>query len=452
MNTRLVNFTIFLVLLSINVLSGTGFASGFALIEQGVSGLGNAYAGGTAIAQDGSTIFFNPAGMTRIPSQFIGAANVIIPNFKFKNEGSTHLLQPITDVPLLGGNGGDAGVMKVAPNLYFVKKVNDQISFGLGINSPFGLTTDYDQGWVGRYYAVKSELLTININPSIAYRFNEQLSIGAGLNIGYVKADLSNAIDFGTLDAIGRLGLPAGALGLTPQRDDGLAELKGDAWGLGWNAGILYEYSKDTRVGIAYRSQVSYTLKGDADFYNVPAGLRPLPIFKSGGIEAKLKTPDSLSLSFFHSFHPQWAIMGDVTWTNWRTFDELRIEFDNPNQPDSVVTTNWDDTFRFSLGATFTPTDAWTFRVGAAYDQAPTPNERMITPRIPDNDRLWLASGVGYKFTNSLIFNFGYAHLFINDAKIYKSVSTPEDAVRGGLRGKFSGSVDIVSAELQWIF
>jgi long-chain fatty acid transport protein len=441
-------FALFSVLLT----PGTAFTSGFALIEQGVSGLGNAYAGGAAAAEDGSTVFFNPAGMTRIPSQFLGAANVIIPNFKFKNEGSTHLLQPITGIPLLGGNGGDAGVTKVVPNLYFVQKVNDKVSLGLGINSPFGLTTEYDNGWVGRYYALKSELLTVNINPSIAYRFNEQFSIGAGLNVGYVKAELSNAIDFGTLDAIGRLGLPAGALALTPQRDDGAVELKGDAWGLGWNAGILYEFTKNTRVGLAYRSQISYTLKGDADFYNVPAGLNPLPVFKNGGIEAKLKTPDSLSLSFFHSFNPQWAIMGDATWTNWSTFNELRIEFDNPYQPDSVVTTDWKDTYRFSLGTTFTPTNAWTFRFGIAYDQAPTPNERLITPRIPDNDRFWMAIGGGYKFNDSIMVNIAYAHLFIDDAKVYKSTSNPEDAVRGGLRGKFSGSVDIISAELQWVF
>jgi long-chain fatty acid transport protein len=177
-----------------------------------------------------------------------------------------------------------------------------------------------------------------------------------------------------------------------------------------------------------------------------------LPIFKNGGIEAKLKTPDSLSLSFYHSFNPILAIMGDVTWTNWSTFKELRIKFDNPYQPESVVTTDWDDTFRFSLGATYTPTNELTFRIGTAYDQTPTPNERLITPRIPDNDRFWLSIGGGYKFSDSIAVNVGYTHLFFNDAKIYKSTSNPEDAIRGGLRGKFNGSVDIISAELQWVF
>ena len=243
MTSRFVRFALSISLSSAIVSSGIAFASGFALIEQGVSGLGNAYAGGAAVAQDGSTIFYNPAGMTRLPSQFIAAANVIVPNFTFKNEGSTQLLQPLTGVPLLGGNGGDAGVTKAVPNLYYVQKINDQIFFGLGINSPFGLTTEYDQGWAGRYYAVKSELLTININPSIAYRFNEQFSFGAGLNISYIKADLSSAIDFGTIGF--------GAPGLTPQGNDGFVELKGDSWGVGWNVGLLYEFTKSTRIGIA---------------------------------------------------------------------------------------------------------------------------------------------------------------------------------------------------------
>lgn len=444
MSSRVVKLSVFVALLSIIVPSGTAFASGFALIEQGVGGLGTAYAGGAAIAQDGTTIFFNPAGMTRIPSQVVTAVHVIIPSFKFKNEGSTH----VAGAPLLGSNGGEAGVAKVAPNLYFVKKISDQIAFGIGINSPFGLMTEYDRGWVGRYHAVKSDLMVLNVNPSLAYKFNEQFSIGAGLNISYVKAELTNAVDFGTIG----FGLP----GLVPQGNDGFAELKGDAWGAGWNVGLLYEFTKSTRVGLSYRSKVSYKLKGDADFSGVPASFQAVPalstLFKNCDIEARLTTPDSLSLSLYHSFNPKWAVMGDITWTNWRTFDELRIRFVNPYQPNSVVTTDWKDVLRFSLGATFTPTKAWTFRVGSAYDQAPIPSDQKITPRIPDNDRFWLACGAGYSFTDSLMVNVGYAHLFIGDTKINKSVLNPEDALRGGLRGKYKGHVDIISAELKWAF
>lgn len=444
MNSHFFKIFVFVVFFTIIGSSGTALASGFALIEQGVSGLGNAYAGGAAIAQDATTVFFNPAGMTKIPSQMETAVHIIVPSFKFKNEGSTHM----SGAPLLGGNGGDAGTVKVAPNLYFVKKITDQFAFGIGINSPFGLMTEYDRGWVGRYHAVKSDLMILNVNPSLAYKFNEQFSIGAGLNVSYIKAELTNAVDFGTIG----FGLP----GLLPQGNDGFAKLKGDTWGAGWNVGLLYEFTKNTRVGISYRSKVSYTLKGDAEFSGVPASFQMVPalrtLFKNCDIEAKLTTPDSLSVSLFHSFNPQWAVMGDITWTNWSTFDELRIRFENPNQPNSVVTTDWKDVFRFSLGATFIPTKAWTFRFGTAYDQAPTPNERKTTPRIPDNDRFWLACGAGYNFTDNLMVNVGYAHLFIGDTKINKSVANPEDTLRGGLRGTYKGHVDIISAELKWVF
>ncbi len=432
--------------------AGVAHPAGFALIEQSVTGLGNAYAGGAAAAEDASTVFFNPAGMTRLPTQTVVATHVIMPSFDFENRGSTHLLQRFTGIPLLGGNGGDAGVTKVVPNLYFVRKADDRLSMGISINTPFGLATKYDRNWVGRYHAVESDVTTLNVNPSLAYRLTDKLSVGAGVTVSYVKAKLTNSIDFGTLDAIGRLGLPAGFLGLTPQRADGFAELEGDALGAGWNLGFLYEFSKDTRLGAAYRSKIRYTLEGDAKFSNVPAGLAPVPLFKNGGISAHLTTPDSLSVSLFHNLNPKWAVMGDVTWTNWRTFNELRIKFANPFQPPTVVTTEWKDVFRYSLGATYKPTEAWTLRAGVAYDQAPISNDERRTPRIPDGDRKWLALGGGYKFKNNAELNFGYVHLFISDTRINKSVTDPEEAVRGGLKGKYSGSVNIVSGEFKWVF
>lgn len=416
------------------VSAGSVFGAGFALIEQGVSGLGNAFAGGAAAAEDATTVFFNPAGMTRIPTQFVAAANIIKPTFTFKNEGSTHS----TGTALIGNYGGDAGVTKLVPNMYYVKKI-DKLALGIGINAPFGLATKYDNRWVGRYHAIESDLSNININPSGAYRLNEKFSVGGGINIGYAHAKLSNAIDFGSIIVV------------APQNADGFVKLQGDAWGMGWNLGILYEFSKQTRVGAAYRSKVRYTLEGTAKFSNVPGVLLALPNFKNDNISARLTTPDSLSMSFFHSFNPRWSIMGDVTWTNWGTFDELRIRFDN-GRADSVVTTDWKQVFRYSLGTTFTPNKNWTFRAGTAYDQAPVPSNRRRTARIPDADRLWLALGAGYGFTDALTFNVAYVHLFIDNTKITKSTADPEDRLRGGLMGTYSGSVNIVSAELKWVF
>lgn len=141
---KLFIFSIFLSLMLVFSFSGKVNAAGFALIEQGVSGLGNAYAGGAAAAQDATTIFYNPAGLTRLNKpEFIAAGHVIIPNAKFTNDGSTYVVS--SSYPLNGNNGGNAGVTVFVPNLYYSHPVNEKFFFGLGINSPFGLQTEYDK-------------------------------------------------------------------------------------------------------------------------------------------------------------------------------------------------------------------------------------------------------------------------------------------------------------------
>jgi long-chain fatty acid transport protein len=446
--------TIFSVLLISLLVSGSAFGAGFALIEQSVSGLGNAFAGGAASAEDATTIFFNPAGLSRIKgTQFIGGVHVVIPTNKFDNEGSTHVLQPLTTVPLMGGNGGDGGVTGIVPNAYISRQINDRFTFGLGINVPFGLETDYDSGWVGRYHALNSELLTVNINPTLAFRINENLSVGIGLSAQYLDATLSNAIDFGTLDALPvALGGFGGAFALIPQAADGHVELTGDSWGYGFNLGLLYEFNQNTRIGLAYRSRVKHDIEGDADFTSVPPGM----VVATGGwftdtdVEADLDLPDNASVSLFHQINPQWAVMADVTWTNWELFDEIRFEFAS-GQPDGVTTEDWDDNFRYSVGVNYLPSQNWIIRGGAAYDETPIPDAARRTPRLPGEDRFWLATGFGYKFSDSLRFNIGYAHLFIEDPEIRKT-PTGEDAIRGGLTGTYDSDADIVSAQISWTF
>ncbi|MEW6584391.1 MAG: outer membrane protein transport protein [Nitrospirota bacterium] len=439
---------VFLVSMCVSfVAAGSVFGAGFALIEQSVSGLGNAYAGGAAAAEDATTIFYNPAGLTRLKGrQLVFGGHVIMPYVKFHNEGSTHVLQPLTGQPLTGGNGGEAGVTKFVPNFYYSREVTDRLAVGLGVNSPFGLATEYDKDWVGRYHGIKSDVLTVNINPSMAYRINKEFSVGAGINVQYINAELSKAIDFGTLDASGSLGLPPGALGLVPQLSDGRCTVEGDDWGVGFNVGALFEH-ENLRVGVAYRSRIDYTLEGDADFSNVPAPLTAASVFTDTDAEADITVPDSLSVSAHYQISPQWAIMGDFTWTNWREFKKLECNFDNPNQPTDVTVENWEDSYRTSLGLTYTPNKTWTFRVGTAYDSTPVPDAEHRTPRIPDGDRIWTAFGLGYKISRVVGVDVGYAHIFVNDPEINKS-PTGDDAIRGGLKGKYDAHIDILSAQV----
>ena len=441
--------TVFAVVVSLVVLAPcTALGAGFALIEQGVSGLGNAYAGGSAIAEDATTVFFNPAGLMRLQGQqFIAAAHIVIPSAKFHNDGSTQLLQPRTGVPLLGDNGGEGGQTKVVPNLYYSIKISDRLAAGIGINAPFGLGTKYDDTWVGRYYAIKSDVLTVNINPSVAYRIGDHLTVGAGISAQYLEAELSNAIDFGTIDAVGGFGLPPGTFKLTPQGSDGYVDLKGHSWAFGFNAGLLYEFTPNTRVGVAYRSSVKQELKGTAYFSSVPASLSVLPAFKNSTVYSDIRLPQSLSVSFAHSFNPQWTVMADFTWTDWSVFRELRINFQNPFQPASVTTENWQDNYRYSIGATFRPTEQWALRAGVAYDTSATSSEEYRTPRIPDSYRTWLAVGAGYKFSKMFSADIGYAHIFVSDPAINKN-PVGEDALRGGLKGTFDAHINIVSAQL----
>lgn len=422
--------------------AGTASASGFALIEQSAGGLGNAFAGGAASAEDASTIFFNPAGLTRLTgTQFVFGGHVIRPKVEFQDQGSTDIM----GAPLRGGEGGDAGDPALVPILYMAHALNERVRVGLGINAPFGLVTDYDADWKGRYQGVTSDVKTININPALAFKMNETLSLGVGVNLQYIEAELSNAVDFGTI-CFGALG-PAGctAAGLTPQNADGFARVEGDDWSWGFNAGLLLQPNENTRFGLAYRSHVEHTLEGTADFSNVPGPLTMGgAVFVDTGASAGITLPESVSLSAFRQIDPRWAIMGDVTWTRWSRFEELRIEFDSA-QPDSVTVEDWRDIMRYSIGVNYAYSPTWTLRAGLAYDEAPVRNASLRTPRIPDGERYWLAFGLGYRLNKDVRLDVSYAHLFVPDQDINHVGSTGDT-----LTGEYELAVDILGIQMAW--
>ncbi len=425
------------------LVSTSAYASGFAIMEQSVSGLGNAFAGGSAGAEDASTVYFNPAGMTRLEgTQFVGGVHAILPSFAFKNEGSTHVLTPQTTEGLIGDNGGDGGTLGVVPNLYITHALDNDWFVGLGINAPFGLVTEYDDEWVGRYHGVTSGIMTVNINPAIAYK-DGAMSLGFGLSLMYMDAELSQMIDFGTLTA---------AAGGIPQREDGKAELTADDWSYGFNFGLLYEPSEDTRIGVHYRSQVHQTLKGDADF-TVPAKSQAIlnalgsGAFQDTSAQGSINLPDSLSFSVYHRFSPKFAMMADALWTNWATFEDLTMEFGNPEQPDSVTTENWKAVWRLALGATYSYNEKLDLRCGVAYDETPIPSAEYRTPRLPDEDRIWLSAGAGYDIFANTRLDVAYTHLIGKDAKINKD-PVGEDELRGGLKGTAEVTGDIFSAQV----
>ncbi|MGE4580207.1 MAG: OmpP1/FadL family transporter [Desulfuromonadales bacterium] len=441
--------TVFLVL----ALASPAFSAGFALIEQSVSGLGNAFAGAAATGEDASTIFFNPAALTLLEGQqVVAGAHVIAPSAKFSQQGASN----IAGGEITGGNSGDASVVGVAPNLYYAANLNNGWSVGLGIFAPFGLATEYDKDWIGRYHAVESDVMTININPTVAYRVNENLSLGAGVSAQYIDVTLSQMVDFG---------LATGVTALASNPDaDIYADLTADDWGYGFNLGALYEFNENTRVGVAYRSRIKHTVKGDAVFSaQNPTFLGSITVapgvtladaaaaeLPNQGVKGDITLPASASLSVYHRLNSQWAVMADIMWTEWSTFDKLLIEFDSRDP--SLTTENWDDNWRYSVGANYTPNDRLVLRGGLAYDETPIPNAKYRTPRIPGEDRFWVAFGAGYKLTKQMKLDFGYAHLFVQDSKIAKDGTELEDEGRGALYGEYENKVDIISAQLSYSF
>ena len=388
-------------------------AAGFALIEQNASGMGNAYAGAAAIAEDASTLFFNPAGMTYIDgTQAVGVLHLIKPNAEFKNKGSVKAF----GFPPTGDEGPNAGDLAFVPNFYFMKTLTPSVKIGIGVNAPFGLKTEYDDEWIGRFQAVKSELKTININPSIAFKVNDQLSLGFGVSAMWAEANLTRQVN----RVIG------------PESD---VKIKGDDWGYGFNLGAIYQATADTRFGIAYRSKVKQNLEGDAKF---GAALSA----NDSDVTANVDLPENFSASVFSKVNDKWDVMADVTWTRWSRFKELRIKFDN-GADDAVTPENWENTMRYSIGVNYHYSDTVKLRAGLAYDEEAIKDE-FRTARIPGNDRKWLSLGAGWKVTPTSTFDIGYSHLFISDAKIDDNQLTE---FNGRLTGDYEASVDILSLQ-----
>jgi len=442
-------------------------ASGFALIENSASGQGNAYAGAAAHATDGSTVWFNPAGMMKLDrDQLVFAGHIVAPDASFTNNGSSQAAI-LGGGPLRGIND-DGGSIAFVPNFYWVKTINESTKFGLGVTSPFGLATEYtfnaaagpDSNFVGRYHGVLSDLKTININPSLAYQINDRVAIGGGLNIMFGSVDLTSAIDFGALCVAGAGPAACAGTGAPPQGIDGFGDLSGDNFGnisTGFNLGMTIEATDRTTIGLALRSEVKMKIRGTADF-TVPTSSAALNgviaatgTFVDTGLRSTVTLPASFSLSGSHQVN-KFTWLADITWTGWSSFNELRIVYDNPNQPDSVTTENWNDTYRFSVGFDFQHSDAMIWRAGLAYDESPVPDAEHRTVRLPGNDRTWLSLGLTYMFNKDMSFDVGYSHLFIDDAPINNTLESSVPTLNATVTGEYKASVDILSAQFNWYY
>lgn len=462
-------------LLAVAIASATtvSHASSFALIEQSASGQGSAYAGAAAIAEDASTIFFNPAGMTRLSGQqIIVAGHIISPNADFTNNGSS-TVDAATGAPAtLTGTNGTTGDPAFVPNFYYSAELPNEVYVGVGVNVPFGLSTEYEDGWVGRYHAMRSEISTININPSIAWKATEKLSVGFGLSIQFMEIELTNNIDSynACVDIVTSGGTPAAAClapppagpGLTGPSDaarDSGVKLDGDSTEIGWNTGILYEIDDKNRIGVAYRSAIKHNVTGNAA-YSLDPGLQAVAdgattasgfnILQNTTLEATAELPETFSFSYAGDIAPKWTALFDWTWTGWGSLDTITIRQAGgiPGR-EPTLDLAYQNTSRYSVGVNYKPDSKWIYRGGLALDQTPIRSPEQTTPRIPGNDRTWLSLGLGYAPAASWSFDVAYSHLFIDDTQINNTGSTSSGAT---LTGTYESSVDILSAQVNFNF
>ncbi len=409
-------------------------ASGFQLTEQNASGLGNAYAGSAAIAENASTIFFNPAGMTMLPGVNLSAGAVLIkPSFRFSDNGSSGP----SGLPLQSNTGGDAGSLSALPNAYMSWQVDPNWFLGLGIGAPFGLSTEYSNDWIGRYQSTSFSIEAININPSIAYKVNDQLSLGAGLDWTHLSADYQRKVPAAGLAPA----IPLGKLIGQPDMN-GKVDLQGD--GLGWNLGLLYQATTDTRIGLSYRSKMRISASGTTKLDNLPFGLPS----RAADASTTITLPDTAILSVVHDLNSQWQVLGDISWTGWSSIPSLDIENRGGSLPNESLKLKFRDTWRVALGANYKYSPKWTFKAGVAYDQSPVHDAQYRPTSLPDSDRIWLSVGAQYHFNDRATVDVGYAHLFLANPSINNSA----DPSKGIVKGSYKASVDMLGVQVSYRF
>ncbi|HGW6102158.1 TPA: long-chain fatty acid transporter FadL [Citrobacter werkmanii] len=389
-------FTKSALAVAVAIISTQAWSAGFQLNEFSSSGLGRAYSGEGAIADDAGNASRNPALIMMFDRPTFSAGAVYIdPDVNISGKS-----------PFTGRSTDADNIAPTAwvPNAHFVMPINEQFGWGASVTSNYGLATEFNDSYIVGEYGGKTDLKTVNLNLSGAYRLNDSWSFGVGFNAVYADAKIERYS-----------GEQTAAL---PKVSNKIASLKGDEWGYGWNAGILYELDKNNRYGLTYRSEVKIDFDGD-----YKSGIRSqanvLPgagtAFPWGTTNATvpgsltLNLPEMWELSGYNRIAPQWAIHYSMAYTSWSQFQELKATGTN-GQTLFYKEEGFKDSYRIALGTTYYMDKSWTFRTGIAYDDSPVPaSKRSIS--IPDQDRLWLSAGTTYAFNDDASIDVGVSYM-----------------------------------------
>ncbi len=404
-------------------------AGGFMLQEQSQVEVGRAFSGAAASADDPSTIWYNPAGMTELAGmQISSGVTALLVTSRQEDIGST--ITDATSSRPVGGNDGGTPFAPIVPvpTGYVSRQMGDSgLWLGFGVSAPFGLKLRYDNGFFGRYDSTYSNLLTLDAQSSIAWRLSDSVSFGAGIDIQYADVTLKSAWP-----------QPAPSA-------DGATTLSGDDIALGWNAGILVKLKGGVRLGLHYRSDVEHNLKGR----NALSGFTgPLSTLNGGtAVEAPLTLPGSATLSVSAPVDGDTRLMLTGRWYNWSSFDQILVNF--PSGASVSKPYRYRDSWSLSAGLERRLSDRLVARAGSMFDRTPT-NSAHLSTRVPDGNRTWLSGGVSYGLTDHLTLNASYAHVFIAGQTMVRTESFYGGALSTSVttRSRQSGNVDMIATSL----
>ncbi|MEP9353127.1 outer membrane protein transport protein [Xanthobacter sp. KR7-65] len=409
------------------VLAGSAAqAGGFGLREQSSYYQGTSFAGTAAGGAGLGSMFWNPAAISFSPGLNVeGNITYIAPHASIDVISAT--------APLTGASLGNLGVSDMTDNgtlpTFFATYAWERWAIGFGVTSPFGLVTDAPCNWSGRYYGCYSRIFDMNAQASVAYKVTDWLTLGAGLNVNYIDAKLTNA-QFA---------------GIVPPTNNLYAQVNGDDISYGVNLGVLFTLAPGTTLGVGYKSQITHTLSGDLQLS--VANLIPVTQMQA---TAGLTLPDQITASFRSQLTSQWTVLGTVEWTNWSTVQELVVK--SHNIPVSTLDLQWEDGWLFSGGVEYQWDAKLALRAGLGYELSPVPDSTR-SPRLPDSNRFWLSGGFTYNFTPQFSADFAYTHLFGETSSIFLTPADPANALRGTLVAQVNDSyADIVSVGLRYKF
>ena len=408
--------------------SAQAWASGYHFGTQSVSSQSTANSS-SAEAADPSTLFHNPAGLTKLEGTQVSInVNLVAPSVKYSDAEAYY---PGTNQPVQGATSGNIRPksLVVVPHFYVSHRLNDSLALGLGMYVPFGSGTEYQHDSVLRYNLNELSVKTIAIQPTVAYKINDRHSVALGLVAQHTTANLRQYANFGAF-------LPGRPNGFA----DGYASVEGSDWGFGYNLAWLWDVNDSLRLGANYRSKVSHNLRGDAEWklvgaaFQTPMGgtisnvIRANGYAESEAANVRIVTPESFSLHGMYKLTPRWSLYGDATWTRHSRFNRAELNFGNtktvanPQNPaapgrsnQTILTPQWRNTYKLSLGASYQITDPLQLRFGIAYDQSPVrgANTRMST--LPDADRLWFSFGGKYDINQQHSLNLAYSYVHVKN-------------------------------------